>query len=153
MSSDKNFLELLLKAERFCSYQERSAFELKQKIKELGADDETSEKIFSSLVEDDYLNDERFARLFTSGKFRIKRWGKNKIRAELKMKKIPDLFIYNALDEIDEEEYLKVIQHLAEKKSKTVKGKNKKDKLKKVLMFLLSRGFESEMIWKVLKST
>jgi regulatory protein len=151
VNQEKEFHELLLKAERFCSYQERTISDVKQKLKELGSEAETSEKIISSLIEDDYLNDERFAKLFTSGKFRIKRWGKNKIRAELKKKKIPDNFIYDALDSIDEEEYLKTIQRLAEKKSQTTKGKNSKDKLKKVVMFLLSRGFESEMIWKVLK--
>ena|ERR1051326_2515965 len=142
---------LLLKAERFCAYRERCSFEVKQKLRELGADENTSGKIISSLSEDDYLNDGRFAKLFTSGKFRIKRWGKNKIRAELRMKKIPDPVIYDALDSIDEGEYLKTIEHLAKKKEREVKAKNAKEKKRKIFMFLLSRGFESEMIWKILK--
>ena len=142
---------LLLKAERFCAYQERCSHEIKQKMKELGADEKTTEKIISSLKEDEYLNDERYAKLFASGKFRIKRWGKNKIRAELRMKKMPNSFISAALDAIDDEEYLKTIQHLAGKKEKEVRSKNPKEKKRKVLMFLLSRGFESELIWKVLR--
>ena len=139
---------MLLKAERFCAYQERCSSELKQKLRELGADEETSAKIISSLLEDDYLNDERFAQLFTSGKFRIKRWGGNKIRAELKRKSIPDKFISAAFDLIDKAEYLKVIEHLAKKKEGEVKSKSASDKKKKIAMFLLSRGFESELIWK-----
>ena len=139
---------LLLKAERFCAYQERCSSELKQKLRELGADEETSAKIISSLQEDDYLNDERFAQLFTSGKFRIKRWGKNKIRSELKRKNISDKFISAAFDLIDKAEYLKVIEHLAKKKEGEVKSKSASDKKKKIAMFLLSRGFESELIWK-----
>ena len=147
-SSNKDFHELLLKAERFCAYQERCSSELKQKLRELGADEEESAKIISSLQEDDYLNDERFAQLFTSGKFRIKRWGKNKIRGELKRKNISDKFISAAFDLIDKAEYLKVIEHLAKKKEREVKGKSPSDKKQKIGMFLLSRGFESELIWK-----
>ena len=142
----------LLKAERFCAYRERCTFEVKQKLRELKADEKSSEKIISSLKEDDFLNDERFAKLFAGGKFRIKRWGKNKIRAKLRMKKISDSAIYDALDSINEEEYLQTIVHLAKKKEKEVKSKNPKEKKQKIGMFLLSRGFESELIWKVLKT-
>ena len=144
---------LLLKAERFCAYRERCTYEIKQKLRELGADENTGAKIISSLTEDEYLNDERFAKLFASGKFRIKRWGKNKIRAGLRLKKIPDNFIWNALDAIDEAAYMETLHHLAEKKGKEVKSKNTREKNQKIGMFLLSRGFESELIWKALKST
>ena len=143
---------MLLKAERFCAYQERCSSELKQKLREVGADEETSVKIISSLQEDDYLNDERFAKLFTSGKFRIKRWGKNKIRAELKRKNIPDKLILAAFDSIDKGEYIKTIEHLAKKKEREVKSKSPSDKKQKIGMFLMSKGFESELIWKVLKT-
>lgn len=122
-------------------------------MKELGADEKETEKIISSLIGDDFLNDERFAKLFTSGKFRIKKWGKNKIRAALRMKKIPDDLISTALDALDELEYLKTIKHLAEKKRKEIKNPELKIKNQKVGMFLLTRGFESELIWKVLKSS
>lgn len=137
---------LLFKAERFCAYQERSSGDVKQKLRELGADEKTSAKIISSLTEDDFFNDERYAKLFASGKFRIKKWGKNKIRAELRMKKIPDNFIYNALDSIDEEEYNKTIQHLINKKSKEVKSRTTDDRRQKIYRFLLSKGFESNLV-------
>jgi regulatory protein len=149
---ENNFHNLLLKAEHFCGYRERCSYEVKQKLRDLDADENETEKVLASLQEDDYLSDERFARLFASGKFRIKRWGKNKIRAELRMKKMPDSFIYNALDVIDEEEYNKTIEHLIAKKEREVKSKNTKDKTRKIAMYLLSKGFESELIWKALKS-
>ena len=142
---------LLLKAERFCAYQDRNRFEVQKKLRELKANTDEISKIISSLEEDGYLNDERFAKLFASGKFRIKQWGKNKIRAELRMKKIPDNFISNALDAIDDEEYLKTIQHLIKRKAREVKSQEPRIKNQKIVMFLLSRGFESELIWKVLK--
>ncbi|MEK6616017.1 MAG: regulatory protein RecX [Bacteroidota bacterium] len=142
---------LLVKAERFCAYQERCSHEIKQKMKELGADEKTTEKIISSLEENDFLNDGRFAKLFTSGKFRIKRWGKNKIRAELRMKKITDDLISNALDGMDEEEYLTTIKYLAKKKRNEITNPEFRIQNQKIGMFLLSRGFESELIWKVLQ--
>lgn len=145
--------ELLLKAERFCAYRERCGYEVRKKLDELGAEKNQADKIIASLVENAYLSDERFAKLFVSGKFRIKRWGKNKLRAELKMKKLPDPLIYKALDSIDEEEYLKTIEHLIAKKSKEVKSKNAKDKTRKVAMYLFSKGFESDIVWKALKQT
>lgn len=121
-------------------------------MKELHADEEIISKIISSLHEDNFLNDERFARLFASGKFRIKRWGKNKIRAELRMKKITDAFIYNALDAIDADEYKKTMEHLAQKKAREIKSKKSKDKTQKIAMYLLSKGYESELVWQVLKA-
>ncbi|MBI4945698.1 MAG: RecX family transcriptional regulator [Bacteroidetes bacterium] len=152
MNEKNNFHELLIKAERFCAYQERCSYEVKQKLKELGAGVNETEAIILSLQEDDFQNDERFARLFTSGKFRIKRWGKNKICAELRMRHIPDSFIKKGLDAINEEDYLKTLKELAKKKEREVKSKNLKDKNQKIGMFLLSKGFESELIWKALKS-
>lgn len=144
-------MNLILKAERFCAYQERSRHEVEKKLRELKAKPDEISKIIASLEEDGYINDERYAKLFASGKFRIKKWGKNKIRAELRMKKMPDGFISTALDAIDDEEYLKTIQQLINKKSREVRVQNSKEKTRKILMFLLSRGFESELIWKVLK--
>ena len=146
--TENDLRQLLLKAERFCSYRERCSYEIKQKMKELGADEKTAEKIIISLTENDFLNDERFAQLFTSGKFRIKRWGKNKIRAELRIKKIPDSIISNALDSIDEAEYQNTIQHLIKKKEREVKSEKPAVKSQKIFRFLLSKGFESELIWK-----
>lgn len=143
------FESLLAKAERFCAYQERCNHEVKQKLHKLLADEKISSKIISSLEEDGYLNDERFAKLFASGKFRIKRWGKNKIRAELRQKKIPDNFISNALDAIDGEEYMKTIQHLINRKERELKGLSSGNRRQKIYRFLLSKGFEPHLVLKM----
>lgn len=143
--------KFLLKAERFCAYQERCKFEVEMKLRQLGAKPNEVSKIISSLEEDDFLNDERFAKLFTSGKFRIKKWGKNKIRAELRMKKFSEDKIQNALDEIDTGEYKKTIEHLIKKKAQGIKNQEPRIRNQKIAMFLLSRGFESELIWKCIK--
>lgn len=153
-----NFHQLLLKAERFCAYRERCSHEVKQKMKELGADEKETGKIISSLEENDFLNDERFAKLFTSGKFRIKRWGKNKICAVLRMKKIPDHIISKALDTIVEEEYLKMIRYLIKKKkregrSQSVMTSSEKLEVKRMKIgnYLLSKGYETDLIWQNLQ--
>jgi regulatory protein len=148
---DNDFHQLLVKAERFCAYQERSSFEVRKKMKEFDADEKTIELILTSLLEDDFQNDERFAMLFASGKFRIKRWGKNKIRSELRMKHIPDALIKKGLDAINREDYLKTLKELAKKKEKEVRGEKSEVRSQKIGRFLLSKGYESELIWKALK--
>jgi regulatory protein len=143
--------ELLLKAERFCAYQERCRYDVEKKLYEWGVSKEVAEKIIFSLQENGYLNEERFAKLFTLGKFRIKRWGKNKIKAELKKKHVPESLVKKALNEINQEEYLKTLQYLITRKRHQMKSSDSKIKLQKMIMFLLSRGFEMENIRKVLK--
>src|SRR5689334_9263575 len=96
--TEDDFNQFLVKAERYCAYQERCSYEVRQKMKESGADEKQTEKIIASLQENDFLDDGRFAVLFTSGKFRMKRWGKNKIRAELKMRKISEELIRKGLE-------------------------------------------------------
>ena len=150
---ENNYHELLLKAERFCAYQERCSHELKQKLKDLGADEKTMEEIITSIQEDDFQNDERFALLFTSGKFRIKRWGKIKIRSELRMKKIPDSLIKKGLDAINPEDYWKTLNELAKKKERGTKSSDKRSKDQKIAMYLLSKGYESDLIRKLLQSS
>ena len=153
--SDKesdNMYQLLQKAERFCAYQERSRFEVEKKLRKLGANSNEIIKIIQSLEEDECLNEIRFAKLFSGGKFRIKRWGKNKIRAELRMKNISNTIIQEALDSIDDEEYKKTIEHLVKKKERELTGQTTDDKRPKIVRYLLSKGFESELIWKVFKS-
>ena len=92
---------ILDKARRYCAYQERCVFDLKNKLYEWKVRPDVSARIINTLEEENYLNEERFARVFAGGKFRIKKWGRNKIMAELRARKIPDLIIQIGLDEID----------------------------------------------------
>ena len=151
MSASAEKKNFLIKAERFCAYQDRCSYEVKQKMNKLGADEIIIKKTISSLKENNFLNDERFARAFVSGKFRIKKWGKNKIRNELRKKKISDELINKGLNAINKEEYFKTMKEIAKKKEKEIKVRDPKIKTQKVAMYLVSKGFESELIWKIFK--
>lgn len=150
MNFNEREQKLLLKIKRFCAYRERSRKEVVDKLRKLGTSDQVLEKMLSFLAESDYINELRFAKLFVSGKFRIKRWGKVKIKAELQKKGVPFNLINQALDEIEQEEYMKTLIYLAEKKRKEIK--NEQYRMQKVGMFLLSKGFEPQLIRKVLKT-
>jgi regulatory protein len=145
------YQQVLLKAERYCAYQERSCKELRIKLQEWEISDSQIDEIISRLTEDNYLNEERFAKSFVRGKFRIKRWGRLKIKQELRKKNIPDALIKLALLEINDDEYINAIQLLASKKSKEIKDSNVVIKKYKVIRFLASRGFEHDIALDVLK--
>lgn len=142
---------LLRKAADYCAEQERCISEVKLKFKVWKADQETAEKILSFLLEEGYINEERFARAFVRGKFKNLGWGRIKIRFELGKKKIPSALIGKALNEIKEEEYLKCIESLSEKKLKNLGGDNEQNRLK-TMRFLASRGFEPSLIGNLMRN-
>ena len=111
---------------------------------------EVVQKIIKTLEQENYLDEERFARVFAGGKFRIKRWGRNKIMAELRARRIPELIVQIGLDEIDEHEYIKTLRQLIEKKSSTFDDPEEKEIKNKIYKFALSRGFERHLILKYL---
>ena len=135
--------QALQKLKHYCSYQERCHKEVKEKLYGLGLWKKDVEVLISQLIEENYLNEERFAQLFAGGKFRIKQWGRVKIRHALKQKQISESSIKKGLNEIDEDAYNKTIHKLATAKWKTLKGeKNISIKKSKTMNFLLQRGFE-----------
>lgn len=150
MPLEQNFELALSKAMRFCAYQERCVKEVKQKLKKINVSNTDSDKILEILIEDNYLNQKRFALSFVSGKFRIKKWGKNKIKNELFKKDIEKEIIELAISEIDIKEYKKCMQQLFQEKLKTIKGENDFIKKNKVANYLLSKGYESELIYDLL---
>ena len=137
----------LSRAQKFCDYQERYQQEVRDKLYSWGAKPDEVEQILCQLVETDYINEERFARAFARGKFRIKHWGKNKIRQELKFRKISDYCIKQGLLEISDDEYLDVLKTVIEKKMRTVGAPQQY----KIAQYAISRGFESDLVWDVLK--
>lgn len=139
------------KLRQFCGYQERSHSDVQQKLYDLGIRKVEHDEIVSTLIEEDYLNEERFARQFVGGKFRMKDWGRKKIYYGLKEKQVSDYNIKKAMKEIDEEDYLKTLRELAEKKYELLKGEQYLVRKKKTMDFLLQRGFEPELISGVLK--
>jgi regulatory protein len=143
--------EVLQKIKAFCAYQERCHLEVKGKLFDFGLSVNEVDEIVAVLIEEDYLNEERFAILFAGGKFRIKQWGRVKIRYELKSKQISAINIKKALAQIDEDDYLKTLT----KQYETYFGKQKGiQQIKKVktLKYLQTKGFEMELIIDVTKN-
>ncbi len=141
---------ILSKAQQYCSYQERSLFEVKTKLEEWQTQGKVTEKIIVQLFRDDYLNEERFAKSFALGKFRQKQWGKNKIIYALKLKKVPDLIIQIGLQEIDDIEYTNTLVNLLKKKSKEIKEKNFHKKNYRLAAYATKKGFRSGLVWDVI---
>ena len=135
------------KLERYCIYQDRCHKEIEQKLYEMRMIPEACEVIILHLMEHDFLNEERFSKSFARGKFRIKQWGKQRIVRELKFRNISKYNIETALKEIDNEDYLNVLNEIAQKKQDTTFEKNIFKKRKKITDFLLRKGYESHLIY------
>jgi len=142
----------LLKAESWCAYQERSQQEVRNKLYEWNLYPNEVEEIISELISTNFLNEERFAKAYVSGKFNIKKWGKIKIKQGLKLKKVPDKLIQKALNGIEMDNYLAVLLATAEKKSATISEKDVLKKKYKLITYLQSKGFENDLIFDVLKA-
>jgi len=135
--------------ENFCAYQERCHKEVAQKLYDLHMIPEAREKITLHLLQHNFLNEERFSKAFARGKFSIKNWGRIRIVNELKFRNISPYNIKTALKEIDEDDYLNTIQKVAEKKWALLKEPNAFKKRSKLLTYLSSKGYESELIYEV----
>lgn len=141
--------EIKRKLEQYCVYQDRCHKEVEQKMREYNLIPEAKEMILLSLLKDNFLNEERFAKSFARGKFRIKHWGKQRIVQELKQRDISAYNIKSALKEIDEQEYLKTIFEITEKRNSTINESNSYKKKKKLIDFLLRKGYETDLIFRV----
>ncbi|MCF6168443.1 regulatory protein RecX [Lutibacter sp.] len=138
--------------EHFCAYQERCHKEVEQKLYDLKMIPEAKEKIILHLIQHNFLNEERFAKAFVRGKFSIKKWGRIKIINELKFKNITEYNIKTALQEIDEDDYLETLGKIAKKKLNLLKEPNAFKKKNKLVTFLLSKGYESELVYKIVNT-
>lgn len=145
----KKFLtkeQAIQKLRHFCAYQDRSHSEVKQKLWDLGVWRSEHDEIISALIEDDYLNEERFAIQYAGGKFRMKDWGRKKIYFGLKEKGVSDYLIKRAMKEIDEEAYSKTLHTLAQKKWDTLKDEQHLVRKKKTVDYLLQKGYEPNLV-------
>lgn len=137
----------LQKIKHYCSYQERSHKEVKEKLYSFGLYKQEVESLLSQIIEENYLNEERFAMAFAGGKFRLKQWGKIKIRYELKQKGISEYCIKKALATIDDTAYVSTLNKLYTAKLKTVRSeKNIFTRKAKLQAYLLQKGFELNLI-------
>ena len=131
----------------YCAIQDRCQWDVERKMKEWGISDEIIENILTDLILNKFVDEERFSESFCRGKFRIKKWGKMKIKNELRIKNISENCIQIGLEQIDEKEYTQTLVHLYEKKKKSLKDKNQFIRKGKIAKHLQQKGFESNLIW------
>lgn len=139
------------KIEHYCAYQERCHKEVIDKLKEMGMFSVAIDTIVSKLIEDNYLNETRFAQSFARGKFRIKKWGRLRIQRELKLRQISEYNIKAALKELTEEEYNTTFWALFEKRKQAVHGNNPSVQKKKIISYMVYRGWETQKIYDALQ--
>lgn len=136
----------------FCAYQERAQQEVRDKLYELGMTMSEVEEIIADLITDNFLNEARFAESFAGGHFRIKSWGKQKIKYALQQKRVSPVNIKKALNSIEEDAYKKTLIYLATKKWNSLKGERGMSRMAKTNSFLNQRGFESALIMPILQA-
>lgn len=135
----------MVRMRKYCDYQERCHQEVRSKLLELGVYGMDLEEVLTQLIQEGYLNEERFARSYTRGKFRIKKWGRQKIVRALKAKNVSEYCIRAGLEEIDEEEYYQTILYNIQKAKSTGKTSDHD-----VIQNLFAKGFEINLIKEVL---
>jgi regulatory protein len=140
--------DALAKAMSYCAYQERSRKEVREKLHSFGIeDDDEAERILEKLTKDNFLNEERFAKAFAGGKFRMKKWGRVKIRAELKMHGLSAEVIRKGMEEIDPDDYEQTLRDLTEKKNAQEREPEPMLRKQKLIRYLLSKGYEQDLAW------
>lgn len=133
--------------ENYCAYQDRSHKEVIEKLRKINIIPIVIDQIISGLIQDDYLNETRFAKSFARGKFRIKSWGKKRITFQLKHHQVSDYNIKIALEEIDEVEYIKTLNKLSEKIWSSSIGNSLSNRKMKFISALQYRGWEINLIY------
>ena len=139
------------KIENYCAYQERSQQQVRQKLYEYGLGTEQVEEIISELIVAGFINEERFAKIYVSGKFRLKKWGRIKIVNGLNQHKISDYCIKKGLAEIDDNDYHETLQLLLSKKKDTLANLNTTEQNNKLIRYATSKGFEYQLVVETLK--
>lgn len=140
------------KLKHYCGYQERCHSEVREKLYQLGVWKKEHDEIISTLIEENYLNEERFAIAFAGGKFRVNKWGRVKIKYELKQKQISEYCIKKAFKEIPEQDYMDVLSRLAKEKYESLKNEQWMVRRKKTMDYLMGKGFEPELVNRAIPS-
>lgn len=143
----------LIKMQSWCAYQERCQQDTRNKLYELGLWPEAVENIIVKLIEDNFINEERFAMQFAKGKFNIKKWGRIKIKQELKQKRVSDYCLKKALQQIDEEEYIAMLTKVIATKKRLITEKNPIKLKFKLATFAISKGYERDLVFDILNMT
>jgi regulatory protein len=136
---------------RFCAYQERSHHEVREKLSEFGVNTEDADAILARLITDGFVNEERFAKAFAGGKFRIKRWGRIRIEHALQSHQISGRCVKIGLREIDEEDYLKSLRQIISSKAAAIVRDDVYQKWDAVSKYAIAKGYEPDLVWKVIR--
>jgi len=142
--------QIKAKMEHYCAYQDRCHYDVEKKLKEFFLIPDARDEILLGLMQEKFLDEERFAKSFVRGRFRIKHWGKKKIVLELKKRNISEYLINLGLKEIDDDEYFSTADRLISKKIDIVSSKNKFELKKKITTFMLGKGYDYELISQVI---
>lgn len=142
---------VLQKLEYYCSYQERCHIEVQEKLRSFSISEHERNQVIVHLIEHNFLNEERFAGIFSISKFHQKKWGKTRIKNELKARKISDYLINKALKEIPNDEYEDAFESLSEKHWESITEENTFKKRKKFCDYLLRKGWESGWVYEKVK--
>ena len=138
--------QALQKLRHYCRYQERCCSEVKNKLFELGMNKSLHDEMIDELIDENYLNEERFAIAFAIGRFKMKQWGRKKIFYELKVKKLSNEAIQKGLEQINEKDYVKVLEKLAKEKYASLKHEQYLVRKKKTMDYLIQKGFEFDLV-------
>ena len=144
--------QALIKIRDWCAYQERCQQEARDKLYDYGLKTDDVENIIAQLVSENFINEERFSIAFAGGKFRIKKWGRVKIKQELKAKCVSDYCVKKGLAVIDSTEYINTLKKVLALKAKSITEKNFLKKKQKLVRYALSKGYEQDLIFDILKS-
>jgi regulatory protein len=145
---------ILQKAALYCAHQERTQDEVRQRLKKWNVWGEEADELIAELISMNYLSEERFAKTYAGGKFRIKNWGRMKIKQELQRRGLSTYSIEKGMNEIEDKAYVEGLRVLLEKK-KALLSKTETDQFKlknRLARFALGKGYESELVWKELEN-
>ncbi|MBL7874423.1 MAG: RecX family transcriptional regulator [Cyclobacteriaceae bacterium] len=143
--------EALARIQRYCAYQERSHKEVKTKLFEYGLYASQVDELISQLITDGFLNEERFAKAYAGGKFRIKKWGRLKIKNELESLGLTRYCIQRGLNAIDSTDYFRTLKSLIKKKASESQEQNLFKKRNKIARFAIGKGYEPDLVWGQIK--
>lgn len=146
-----NYEQLKKKVAKYCAWQERCSHDVTIKLMNLDASKQDAEKIMKWLKDEKYIDDSRFAATFARGKFRNNKWGKIRINAELRARKLDEQIIKDALNEIGENDYLNTIEELASRKWKEINTDDLFSKKQKTAAFLVNKGYETDLVFQIIE--
>jgi regulatory protein len=151
MHEDSDYI--LSKARSYCAFQERCISEVVDKLREWKVDKKRADKIIEQLIREDYLNEERFARSYAGGKFRINHWGKTKIIYELERRQVPDLIIQIGLEEIDDDEYTETLEELIHRKNRELRESNPFKRKQKLIAYGIQKGYHYSLVKQIVEKS